>query len=42
LREKENGEDVSPAAYARVVAALKLSALNKKLSGIKCIPIISI
>lgn len=38
-KKKESGEDISPATHVRIVAALKLSALNKKVSGNKCIPI---
>lgn len=38
LRKKENGEDISPVVHVRIVAALKLSALNKKLSAKKCLP----
>lgn len=38
FEKKENGEDISAAAHVRIVSALKLSALNKKLSGNKCFP----
>lgn len=36
-KKKKKEEDISPAAHIKIVAAIKLFALNKKLSGNKCL-----
>lgn len=36
-KKKKKDDDISPAAHIKIVAAIKLFALNKQLSGNKCL-----